>query len=114
PALGPAFCVSGPACRSLTRAPRAPQGDEMISALKRFLADLGADARPVPTDVDDGRLAAAALLYHVTGIDGEVGEAERARLRTLLHGRFGLDDAGLDALISAAEDADRQAIDLYG
>lgn len=85
----------------------------MISALKRFLADLGGPARPEPMTVDEGRLAAAALLYHVTAIDGDVGDDERSRLRDLLRERFGLDDAGLDELVAAAEDAERQAVDLY-
>ena len=85
----------------------------MISALKRFLADLGGPARPEPMTVDEGRLAAAALLYHVTAIDGDVGDDERSRLRDLLRERFGLDDGGLDELVAAAEDAERQAVDLY-
>jgi uncharacterized tellurite resistance protein B-like protein len=86
----------------------------MISALKRFLADLGGNPEPKPLSADEGRLAAAALLYHVTAIDGETGPAERERLRALLRDRFALDDQGLDDLIESAEVADRQAVDLYG
>ncbi len=86
----------------------------MISALKRFLADLGGTPEPKPMSADEGRLAAAALLYHVTAIDGTIEDEERDRLRALLRERFSLDDAGLDALMAAAEDADRQAVDLYG
>ncbi len=86
----------------------------MISALKRFLADFGGAAPATSMTADEGRLAAAALLYHVVAIDGEVDEAERTRLRAMLKERFILDDASLDDLMVAAEDADRQAIDLYG
>jgi uncharacterized tellurite resistance protein B-like protein len=86
----------------------------MISALKRFLADLGGAPESKPLTTDEGRLAAAALLYHVTVIDGDVGDEERSRLRALLRERFALDDAGLDDLMAAAEDADKQAVDLYG
>jgi len=86
----------------------------MISALKRFLADLGGESAPRPMSADEGRLAAAALLFHVTAIDGTITEEERDRLRALLRERFSLDDAGLDDLMAAAEDADRQAVDLYG
>ena len=43
----------------------------MISALKRVLADLTADGgAPKEIGEDDLRLAAAALLFHVTAIDG--------------------------------------------
>jgi uncharacterized tellurite resistance protein B-like protein len=86
----------------------------MISALKRFLADLGGEPDPKPMSEDEGRLAAAALLYHVTAIDGTIEDGERSRLRALLADRFALDDKALDALMAAAEDADRQAVDLYG
>ncbi|MBN9022778.1 MAG: TerB family tellurite resistance protein [Rhizobiales bacterium] len=86
----------------------------MISALKRFLADLGSDPDPEPMSADEGRLAAAALLFHVMAIDGSIEDEERSRLRALLRTRFSLDDAGLDALMEAAETADRQAVDLYG
>ncbi len=86
----------------------------MISALKRFIADLDGAPDPAPMTVDQGRLAAAALLYHVTVIDGHVGDDERTRLRDLLRERFGLDEGGLDELMAAAAEADRQAVDLYG
>ena len=62
----------------------------MISALKRFLADLTGEPEPKPIGADENRLAAATLLYHVTAIDGVVGDDERARLRTLLKDRFDL------------------------
>lgn len=86
----------------------------MISALKQFLADLGGTPQAKPMTEDESRLAAAALLYHVTAIDGMVEEAERKRLRTLLRERFYLDEQGLDDLMAAAEYADRQAVDLFG
>ena len=86
----------------------------MISALKRFLTDLTGDPEPKPIGADQGRLAAAALLYHVTAIDGVVGEDESVRLRALLKERFVLGDDDLDDLVAAAENADKQAVDLYG
>lgn len=86
----------------------------MISALKRFLTDLTSEPEPTPIGADEGRLAAAALLYHVTAIDGVVEEDERARLRALLGQRFALDDNDLDDLMAAAETADKEAVDLYG
>ena len=86
----------------------------MISALKRFLADLTGEPEPKAIGADDARLAAAALLFHVTAIDGVVGDDERGRLRALLRERFGLGEDDLDELMTAAETADKEAVDLYG
>ena len=86
----------------------------MISALKRFLTDLTGEPEQKPIGADQGRLAAAALLYHVTAIDGAVGGDERTRLRAILKDRFALGDDDLDELMAAAETADKQAVDLYG
>lgn len=87
----------------------------MIAALKRFLSDL---TGPPEGEVDDTeercRIAAAALLYHVIGIDGEAAPKERETLRRLLRERFDLDEASVGALLRKAEDADREAVDLYG
>jgi uncharacterized tellurite resistance protein B-like protein len=86
----------------------------MISALKRFLTDLTGEQEAKPIGADESRLAAAALLYHVTAIDGVVGDDESVRLRSLLKDRFDLADDDLDDLMAAAETADKQAVDLYG
>jgi uncharacterized tellurite resistance protein B-like protein len=85
----------------------------MISALKRFLTEFTGET-PKPIATDQARLAAAALLYHVTAIDGVIGDDESARLRSLLKARFSLEDSDLDELMSAAAAADREAVDLYG
>lgn len=86
----------------------------MISALKRFIADLTGEPEPKPVDGDAARLAAAALLYHVTAIDGVVEADESARLNALLKDRFALGDDDVEDLVAAAEAADKEAIDLYG
>jgi uncharacterized tellurite resistance protein B-like protein len=86
----------------------------MISALKRFIADLTGEPEPKPVDPDAARLAAAALLYHVTAIDGVVEADELVRLNALLKDRFALSDDDVDDLVAAAEVADKEAIDLYG
>lgn len=85
----------------------------MISAIRRFLSDL---AGPEPAEFGEGdqRLAAAALLYHVTAIDGIVSEEERGLLRQVLARRFGLDETETQALVEAAAAADSEAVDLYG
>jgi uncharacterized tellurite resistance protein B-like protein len=86
----------------------------MLSAIKQFLAELTAGPEPRKFGEDDHRLAAAALLFHATAIDGVVSEEERAKLRQLLKLRFGLDEADTSELVAAAEAADSEAVDLYG
>jgi uncharacterized tellurite resistance protein B-like protein len=79
------------------------------------LAELtGGGEREDAISEDRCRLAAAALLFHVTAIDGVVSEDERLLLRDLLKRRFELGEADVDELIGAAEAADREAVDLYG
>jgi uncharacterized tellurite resistance protein B-like protein len=59
-------------------------------------------------------LAAAALLFHATAVDGSVSDEERAKLHEVLKRRFGLDESDTDDLVAAAEAADSEAVDLYG
>jgi uncharacterized tellurite resistance protein B-like protein len=62
---------------------------------------------------DDYRLAAATMLVHTASIDGNISDAERARLHDVLKQRFNLDDAATDRLVEEATEADQNAIDLY-
>ena len=87
----------------------------MLQALKDLLAELtGGGKTPARFDANDYRLATAALLIHVTTIDGTTSDAEWAKLRTLLRERFALDEATTEELLEAAVAADRDAVDLYG
>ena len=61
----------------------------------------------------DLRLATAALLIHAAAIDGNVSEAERHKLQSLLQQRFELGDAAAAELIEQATIADEKAVDLY-
>jgi uncharacterized tellurite resistance protein B-like protein len=86
----------------------------MLDLLKSFLADFHDGAKtPHHFDDNDYRLAAAALLVHVMGVDGEASEAEQTKLRAVLKKTYSLDDAAADELIAAATAADRDAVDLY-
>ena len=86
----------------------------MLEPLKHFLADLaGGTKRQAHFADDDYRLAAAALLIHVTTVDGDMSAVERGKLRAVLKQRFALDDAATTELIDAAIAADRAAVDLY-
>ncbi len=66
------------------------------------------------TDRDDPRVAAAALLIHVMDADGERTSEERDMLVKLLSDSYGLQGAELDRVMAAGEEADRDAVDLYG
>ena len=65
----------------------------MISAIKRFLAEMGGRDEAVAVDEDELQLAAAALLFHVVAVDGVVSDEEREMLSALLGRRFELDPA---------------------
>ena len=86
----------------------------MIGSIRQLLAAMTRGAEPVRFGEDDYRVAAAALLFHATAIDGTVAEAEGRMLVELLRRRFGLDAGDADELIEAAKAADLEAVDLYG
>jgi len=86
----------------------------MLEPFRQFLADLagGAKAQAHFGD-DDYRLAAAALLIHVSTIDGDMSAGARDKLHAVLKSRFDLDDAATAELIDVGITADRNAVDLY-
>ena len=87
----------------------------MLAALKQFLTEItGAESEPPEIGEDRCRLAAAALLFHVVAIDGEVAPEEKQALGRILKERFSLSDADTAELLEEAEAADREAVDLYG
>lgn len=86
----------------------------MLGFLKNFLDEVVSGRKPADRfDKDDERLAAAALLIHVSMIDGEMTDAERLRLQDLLQREFSLDPASVTDLIELASAAEREAVDLY-
>jgi uncharacterized tellurite resistance protein B-like protein len=62
---------------------------------------------------DDPRVAAAALMFHVMDADGERSEGEQDRLEAVMAETYGLGDDELAAVVAAAEQAEREAVDLY-
>lgn len=58
-------------------------------------------------------LATAALMIEVSRADKDIDEAERVRIRTLLHEQFGLPDEDLDRLQQLAEAEVEEATDLF-
>lgn len=64
-------------------------------------------------DDDETRLAVAALFYHMVAIDGEVSNAERERLRTLLTDRYSLSESQFERLKEAAKAMDESTAGIF-
>ncbi len=62
---------------------------------------------------DDVRVAAAALMYHVVDADGERREEERQKLVQAIAGTYGLKGSELAEVLTAGEEANSDAVDLY-
>jgi uncharacterized tellurite resistance protein B-like protein len=86
----------------------------MFRTLSDFISDItGGHREAAAFDETDYRLAAAALLVHVMSIDGAVTPEERAVLKTILAGRFALDETETEQLVELAIAKDAEAVDLY-
>ena len=86
----------------------------MFQSFKNLIAEL-ADGGKHPSRFDDRdyRLAAAALLVHAAGIDGNISQVERDKLHAVIKQHFNLDGAAADKLVAEATVAEQEAIDLY-
>jgi uncharacterized tellurite resistance protein B-like protein len=69
------------------------------------------DPAPAPLPDADARLALTALLVRVARSDNEYSPAERTRIQSIVKTRYGLDDAGRDALMVDAEALEAEAPD---
>ena len=85
----------------------------MLDALRRFLNDLSCASEHDSFAVDDYRVAAAALLVNLVGVDGAVEESEKRALHDVLKAHFSLDEAETASLISAARRREADSVDLY-
>ena len=86
----------------------------MLQAFRQFFSDLaGGEKQHARFEASDYRLSAAALLVHAATIDGDMSDAERNKLQTMLMLRFDLDEAAAHDLLNAATEAEQQAVDLY-
>jgi uncharacterized tellurite resistance protein B-like protein len=85
----------------------------MFDTFRKFIGEFGDGERAPQFAENDVRLAAAALLVHVAGIDGDIGDAERAKLHAVLKQHFDLDDATTDRLVAQATQAEHDSIDLF-
>lgn len=64
-------------------------------------------------DIIDTKLAVAALLVHLIGVDGEVDDDERETVKGVLQDHFELNQTEVDALIERAHKKDAEAVDFY-
>jgi uncharacterized tellurite resistance protein B-like protein len=85
----------------------------MLDRLQAFFQSVMQDRPKAVFAPDDPRIAVAALCLQVMEADGVVRDAERLKLREILKEQYELDDAALDALIAAGQDAENQAVDYY-
>ena len=80
----------------------------MLDALVRLFS------QPEPQDFrNDPKLAVAALLVHLSAVDGQVTDDERAAVRGALMDYYGLDEPEVDRLIADATQRDQDAVDFY-
>lgn len=84
----------------------------MFEKFVAFLEGLGGSAAGVDR-INPEQLAAAALMFAVMDADGVRHEAERETLRDVLEETYHLDGAALDRLVSHAETAEAESVDLY-
>lgn len=81
----------------------------MFEALNRLFA------RPEPELPDhDPKLAVAALLVHLAGVDGTTSPDERRAIRGALMDNYALDDDAVHALMTEATRKNAEAVDFYG
>lgn len=83
--------------------------------LRKWLAELVGHAEPAEAfGADDYRLAAAALMFHVGMVDGQMSTVESDQLKLTLARAFSLDARTTDKLVAQARRADIEAVDVDG
>src|SRR2546429_9904849 len=110
----PPSAVESPATTRPRRPTQAISAHDMLESLKQFLADLAGGTKP-QHHFDDGdyRLAAAALLIHVSTIDGEASSEERDKLHSVFKNRFNLDEGATTEPVEEATAVGSDGLDLY-
>ncbi len=89
----------------------------MLQSIKNFINDmavLGKDKEAAPIfEINDKRLAAAALMFHVIAADGIVQQQEQEKLQSILSTHYHVGEDEIHQLLDQAKKADGEAIDLY-
>lgn len=84
----------------------------MFDRFRTFL-DSVTGSGPSAIQPGDPRIAIVALCFQVMEADGHIHEKERKKGRAMIKDHYKLDDAALNALISAGETAESEAIDYF-
>ena len=66
-----------------------------------------------PADLHDPKLAVAALLVHLAGVDGTMQDAERQAIRGALMDHYDLDEQAVEKLVREAAKRDAESVDFY-
>ena len=85
----------------------------MFEGLRSFVAELVGSEGERPFEENDYRMAATAVLVHVADSDGAFDDSERARLRSIVMERFGLDGGEAVRLIAQAQLSEAESVDLH-
>lgn len=83
----------------------------MFAALKNLLSSQKSTASEL--SAPDSKLAAAALMVHLTAIDGIVTEEEQQQLSYVLKSQYELEESEVEELIESARQKDAEAVDFY-
>ncbi|MTI16871.1 TerB family tellurite resistance protein [Rhodobacteraceae bacterium RKSG542] len=87
----------------------------MLNSIKTLFKELtGEPSEKKEFGEEDYRLSAAALLFHVIAVDGEVEQVELDQLTQTLEGHYQLTPAQSAELVALAREKDSEAVDLYG
>ena len=85
----------------------------MLQKIERFLTELVSEKVPRKLNDEELRVASAALLVHCAKADGRQSPNENSKLREIIKQRFGLASEEIEAVITAAEQEEREAVDLH-
>lgn len=87
----------------------------MISAIKKFFSSSMTPAAEAdaPEAAKDIRLAACALLLELAHADDEFTADERQHLESAVRRQFGLDATEAERLLELAQEARKEAVDLW-
>lgn len=86
----------------------------MFERVLAFLKDLPSGMEgEASSRADDPRIAAAALMYHVMDADGVRQDTEWEQIKLLLAELYTISGDELDDLVTAGQQADSEAVDLY-
>ena len=80
----------------------------MFEAISRLFRD-----KDAPATNPEPRLAVAALLIHLSAVDGSTSEAEREAVRHTLMDYYALNESEVELLVEEATRRDSEAVDFY-